>query len=257
MKTQWHLVTGASSGIGKAIAVQLANSDSQHRLFLLGRNEERLREVRSELPNSNEHRMIAVDLSDRHSVRSSLKKAHLEDFNLVSVIANAGVGGENRYGELDRWDEIIETNLTGTYRLIQEALPALRNSQNLYRHVIITSSILARIGVPHYSAYCASKAGLLGLTRSLAAELAPERILVNAICPGWVDTQMSSDGLNLMAQGSGQSIDEIRAREMSRIPLGKMSQPEEIASLVHFLVSSRQCSITGQAIDINNGAWMI
>jgi enoyl-[acyl-carrier-protein] reductase (NADH) len=99
-------------------------------------------------------------------------------------------------------------------------------------------------------------AGLLGLTRSWAAELAPEKILVNAICPGWVDTGMAEEGLTAMAAASELAVDEIRKIEMSRVPLGKMSQPAEIAALVHFLLGGNQISITGQALDINGGAVM-
>lgn len=176
---------------------------------------------------------------------------------MVSIIANAGVGGENSYGDEDRWDEIIQTNLTGTYRLIQEVLPVLRTSKEKYRHIVMVSSILAQLGVPRYSAYCASKAGLLGLNRSLAVELAPENILVNAICPGWVDTKMSTDGLLTMAQKSGMSLEKVKQYEMSRVPMGKMSQPEEIANLVLYLISKEQISITGQVVHIINGAFMM
>jgi NAD(P)-dependent dehydrogenase (short-subunit alcohol dehydrogenase family) len=121
---------------------------------------------------------------------------------------------------------------------------------------VIVSSVLARLGVPGYSAYCASKAGLLGLTRSLAAELAPEKILVNAICPGWVRTEMADAGIRDMALGSGQSREQILTAQMSQIPLGKMSEADEIGRLIRFLVSGEQTSITGQALDINNGARM-
>jgi NAD(P)-dependent dehydrogenase (short-subunit alcohol dehydrogenase family) len=140
--------------------------------------------------------------------------------------------------------------------LIQECLPALKRSTQPYRHIVIVSSVLARLGVPGYTAYCASKAGLLGLTRSLAAELAAEKILVNAICPGWVDTKMSSEGLEGIAAGQGITPEEARREAMARVPLGKMSRPEEIAAFVHFLMSGAQNSITGQALDINGGAVM-
>ena len=116
--------------------------------------------------------------------------------------------------------------------------------------------MLARLGVPKYSAYCASKAGLLGLIRSWAAEFAVERILVNAICPGWVDTEMAKEGLENIAKASGRSVEGVREAEMDRVPLGKMSSPSEVAALVQFLVSGSQTSITGQALDINGGAVM-
>ena len=250
------LVSGAGTGIGKAIALEIASADPLNRVFLLGRNSERLESVRSELPRSDCHKIIVADLRDRLGLSQAIQQVSLESENLVAVIANAGLGGENRFGSQDRWDEILDTNLGGTYRLVQECLPALRCSQELYRNIVVVSSVLARIGVPNYSAYCASKAGLLGLTRSWASEFSKEKILVNAVCPGWVATQMSEEGLMGIAQGSGRTYEEVKQAEMGRIPLGKMSHPSEVAALVRFLLSGAQCSITGQTLDINGGAVM-
>ncbi|MFL5815681.1 MAG: SDR family NAD(P)-dependent oxidoreductase [Bdellovibrionia bacterium] len=256
MSYRSYLISGAGSGIGRAIAHKIASCDPESSVILLGRNRDRMEQVRQELPRSEAHRILLADLQDRQGLIQSMREARLELTHLKAVIANAGVGGENHYGEQDRWDEIIETNLSGTYHLIQEALPALRAAGEQFRHVVIVSSVLARLGVPKYSAYCASKAGLLGLTRSLAAELASERILVNAICPGWVETEMTKEGLADIAKASGRSFEEVRKIEMERIPLGKMSTPAEVAALVQFLVSDGQSSITGQALDINGGAVM-
>jgi len=119
---------------------------------------------------------------------------------------------------------------------------------------LITSSVLARLGVANYSAYCASKAGLLGLTRSWAVQFAPKNILVNAICPGWVDTDMAQKGLQGIADNIGISKQEFFDIAMQSVPLKRMSQPHEIADLVFYLLN--QHSITGQAIDINCGAIM-
>ena len=115
----------------------------------------------------------------------------------------------------------------------------------------MTSFILARIGVPGYTGYCASKAALLGLVRSFAAELAPG-VSVNAICPGWVATQLSWDGLDEM----GPTREEAYAEAMSRVPMGRMSEPEEIAGTVAWLLSTEARMVTGQAVDHNGGAWM-
>ena len=117
----------------------------------------------------------------------------------------------------------------------------------------MTSSILARIGVPGYTAYCASKAGLLGLVRSLAAELAPRRIQVNAVCPGWVDTDMAWQGLSTWP---GLTAEEAWAIAVQEVPLRRMGRPEEIAATVAWLASDDALGVTGQAIDHNNGAWM-
>jgi 3-oxoacyl-[acyl-carrier protein] reductase len=167
---------------------------------------------------------------------------------LDALVANAGVGGPNEPGAGDRWDDIVQTNLYGTYLCVRAAEPHLPDGGR----IVVTSSILARIGVPGYTAYCASKAGLLGLVRALAAELAPRRIQVNAICPGWVNTEMAWQGLDAMGIGRERAFEEA----MREVPLRRMSEPDEIAGTVAWLLSDDAVGVTGQAIDHNNGAWM-
>lgn len=245
------LVSGAGSGIGRAIAQILA--EAGYPILLLGRNRQTLDETLAQLETPEKHAVITADIRDATAIQAGLQAVNPA---LQAVIANAGVGGENHYGADDRWHEIVETNLTGTYQLVQEALPYFAAKEEGFRQIVIVSSILARLGVPGYSAYCASKAGLLGLMRSWAVELAADKILVNAICPGWVKTEMATLGLQTFAETSGKSYEEIYQEQMADVLLGKMSEPEEIAHLVKFLVSLNQSSITGQTIDINNGALM-
>lgn len=256
MGKKTYLVAGAGSGIGRAIAVVLASVSKDHHVVLLGRKKEALLETQSLLERSEQHSIVIVDIRDPAGLRSEFNRIGLASSGLEAVIANSGVGGENEYGAQDRWDEIVGTNLTGSYNLVNEALPALKNSKSPYKHIVVVSSILSRIGVPHYSAYCASKSALLGLVRSWAAEFAQDKILVNAVCPGWVETDMATQGLKQMAQNQGISYEDALAQQMGFVPLRKMSQPQEIAALVRFLVSGEQCSITGQSLDINNGAFM-
>ena len=245
------LISGAGSGIGRAITITMA--DAGYPVVLLGRNRHSLEETLSFLRIPSKHPIIAADIRDAQSLQASL-----QDLNPVlhGVVANAGVGGENHYGEDDRWHDIVDTNLTGTYQLVQEALPYFSAKEEGFRQIVIISSILARLGVPGYSAYCASKAGLLGLMRAWAVELASENILVNAICPGWVKSEMAVQGLQTFAQNSGQAYEKIYQEQMAQVLLGKMSEPEEIACLAKFLLSQNQTSITGQTLDINNGALM-
>jgi ketoreductase len=124
------------------------------------------------------------------------------------------------------------------------------------RHLVVVSSILARIGVPGYSGYCASKAGLLGLVRALAAELAEDEVQVNAICPGWVNTSMAIDGLEGMAQAMGTDLEGARAAAMSQVPMGRMSEPEDVAGMVAWLLCGDARGVTGQSLDMNGGAFM-
>ncbi len=244
-----YLITGAGSGIGKSIALNLSNNG--HNCFLLGRNVSTLRQSISILAKGN-HSILIADITSKSSLQKIVDD--FPDLVLDGIIANAGVGGENTFGENDRWNEIIDTNLTGTYLTVQYFLPALLRSTNPYKQIVITSSILARLGVSNYAAYCASKAGLLGLMRSWAVQYAPDNILVNAICPGWVNTTMAQQGLQGIADDIGITKNQFYDIAMQAVPLKKMSEPEEIASLVCYLLA--QTSITGQAIDINNGAIM-
>ncbi len=243
-----YLISGAGSGIGRAITKQLAAAG--HQCLLLGRHTDALTHTLHILQGTA-HQVISADIRDTESLR--LAAYQLSHISINGLIANAGIGGENYWGNDDRWGDIISTNLTGTYNFVNTFLPQLRKADN-EKHIVITSSVLARLGVANYSAYCASKAGLLGLMRSWAVQLAPEQILVNAICPGWVDTQMSQEGLQGIADGIGISKQEFYDIAMQSVPLRRMSQPEEIAQLVSYLLSQR--SITGQALDINCGAVM-
>ncbi len=228
-------VTGAGTGIGRAIAPRLAAEGA--RLTLLARDESRLRDV---VPGA---RTLSVDIRDRESVLAAF------DEPLDGLVANAGIGGPNEHGDGDRFDDIVQTNLYGTYWCARAAEQQLPDGGR----IVVTSSILARIGVSGYTAYCASKAGLLGLVRSFAAELAPRGIQVNAVCPGWVNTEMAWQGLSAWPGMTREQAWEIAVQE---VPLRRMSEPEEIAGTVAWLLSDDALGVTGQAIDHNNGAWM-
>jgi NAD(P)-dependent dehydrogenase (short-subunit alcohol dehydrogenase family) len=229
------VVTGAGTGIGRAIALRLAEEGA--RLTLMARDESRLQDV---VPGATTK---SVDIRDRAAVQAAF------DEPLDALVANAGIGGPNAPGEDDRWDDIVLTNLHGTYWCCRAAEPRLADGGR----IVVTSSILARIGVPGYTAYCASKAGLLGLVRAFAAELAPRGIQVNGICPGWVNTDMAWDGL----AGISPDRDEAFEIAMREVPLRRMSEPEEIAGTVAWLLSPDATGVTGQGVDHNNGAWMI
>jgi NAD(P)-dependent dehydrogenase (short-subunit alcohol dehydrogenase family) len=250
-----YVITGAGTGMGRATA-ELLSKNPQRSLLLIGRREELLRETLDSCSNRENHRIAAIDIRDGQAWKDALEVNFNSSTNLCGVFANAGVGGENHYGEHDRWDDIISTNLTGTYVTIMELLPWLRRSSDAFKHIVITSSCLARFGVPNYTAYCTAKTGLLGLTRSLSVQLATDHILVNALCPGWVETDMARAGIQQLADRAGQQYDAAFKEQMSYVPLNRISQPDEIAHMVRFLFSNEQTSMTGQGIDINNGSYM-
>jgi NAD(P)-dependent dehydrogenase (short-subunit alcohol dehydrogenase family) len=230
------VVTGAGTGIGRAIAQRLAEEGAH--LTLMARDQSRLRDV---VPGAVTK---SVDIRDRDAVLAAF------DGQLDALVANAGIGGPNAPGDGDRWDDIVQTNLSGSYWCVRAAEPLLTDGGR----IVITSSILARIGVSGYTAYCASKAGLLGMVRAFAAELAPRGIQVNAVCPGWVNTDMAWQGLS---EWPGLTPDEAWEIAKQEVPLRRMGEPEEIAGTVAWLLSPDALGVTGQGIDHNNGAWMI
>lgn len=242
------LISGAGSGIGKAIAQFCAQKG--YTCILLGRDEQKLSQTLNSLEGSG-HQILLADIRSKEQLANAAAKLNIP---LDGIVANSGVGGENQFGPNDRWGEIIDTNLTGTYQMVQTFLPHIRKSVLSHKQIVIISSVLARLGVANYAAYCASKAGLLGLMRSWAVQFAPEGILANAICPGWVDTDMSQAGLQGIADGIGISKESFFEIAMQSVPLKKMSQPNEIAELVGYLLS--QQSVTGQTFDINGGSVM-
>jgi len=258
-------VTGAGSGIGRAIALRFAADGAS--VSLLGRRLSALEETVSMSGSPASLGAHACDLRDPGSVRAAVGSAAAAFGPIDVAVANAGIGGPNgpcfqEEGAEDRFDDLVSTNLGGTYRFFRAALEHLRpEAQDAAlggrrRHLVAVSSILARIGVAGYSGYCASKAGVSGLVRALAAEVAPLHIQVNAVAPGWVDTAMAREGLDGMAAAMGISQDEALAIAMKDVPLGRMGRPEEVAGLVAWLTSADAQAVTGQTMDMNGGAFM-
>jgi NAD(P)-dependent dehydrogenase (short-subunit alcohol dehydrogenase family) len=250
VKDRHVVVTGAGRGIGKAIALRLARDGA--RLSLLARGEEALEETAAEIGGAF---VRGVDIRDGAKVDAAFAAAADANGPIHALIANSGSGGPNEAGDGDRFFDLVQTNLVGTYQCVRAAQRRFAPGPER-RDIVVMSSILARIPVPGYTGYSASKAGLLGLVRSLAAELAPENVQVNAICPGWVDTDMAWEGIGLMAEALGIGRDDAYARAMREVPLGRMSAPEDIAGTVAWLLSPDSRGVTGQAIDQNGGAFM-
>jgi NAD(P)-dependent dehydrogenase (short-subunit alcohol dehydrogenase family) len=245
------VVTGAGTGIGRAIARRMAEDGAA--VTLLARDEARLEAVAKELPTASF--VAECDIRKRKAVDSAVAAAAEALGPITALVAASGLGGGNADGADDRFDDLIATNLTGTYYCCRAALRHLAPGPDA-RHLVVISSILARIAVPGYSGYSASKAGLLGLVRSLAADGGQDNIQVNAICPGWVDTDMAWQGLDAIAAGTDRTREDAYRHAMRHVPLGRMSQPAEIAGTVAWLLSPDARGVTGQAIDQNGGAWV-
>jgi ketoreductase len=243
-------VTGASRGIGEAISRRFGEEGA--RVVLAARDAAACERHAAQMRTRGQEALaVACDVTDRGSVARAVAAA-VERFGRIDVVVNdAGAGGatplDDPNPDESRWDTILATNLTGAFRVIREASPHLSAGGR----ILNMSSVLGRFGVAGYSAYAASKHGVIGLTRSLALELAPRQITVNAICPGWVETELARAGFRRMG-----SEEEGRAKAAKMAPLGRVIDPEEIASLAVYLASDEARSVTGQAIVIDGGQVM-
>lgn len=245
------VVTGAGSGIGRAVSLRLAAT--QMRVALLGRRTPPLESLAVKIGDAA--RVYSVDVRDEAAVAVAFAKVASELGPLDALVANAGVSGENQPGVDDRWDEVVRTNLDGTYFCARAFERHVAEGPEP-RHFVAISSCLARFPVPLHTAYSASKAGILGLVRGLALDWAERGIRVNAICPGWVDTDMARASMQAIANRTGTTYEEARRAELAQVPLGRIAEPEEIAGLVAFLLSTDGQVFTGQSLDPNGGSWM-
>ena len=247
------VVSGAGTGIGRAIALRLAREGAS--VTLLARGQARLEETAASIDGTAH--VEACDIRQRQRVDRAMERAAEALGPIHALVAASGVGGPNGEDDEggDRFDDIVQTNLNGTYYCVRALLRHLAPGPDT-RHVVVISSILARIAVSGYTGYSASKAGQLGLVRSFAAELAPVGVQVNAICPGWVDTDMAWQGLDAAAVAGGGTREDAYRDAMREVPLRRMSQPEDVAGTVAWLLSPDARGVTGQAIDQNGGAWV-
>lgn len=244
------LVTGGGRGIGRAIALGLAARGAK--VVVTGRDERALGETVGEIVyQGGAARHLAGDVRDRAHLEAAVARAEEVFGPLTVVVANAGQSGRVDLGtDPDRARAILETNLVGAYHTVDVAAPRMKGPGR----IVLVSSVLGKFGVPGYAAYCASKAGILGLARAAAHELGPRGITVNAVAPGWVDTDMASAGLAEIAAAAGRAVGDVKREACERFPLGRFLEPEEVAGLVCFLCSRAADGITGQALSICGGA---
>ncbi|MBM3976527.1 MAG: SDR family oxidoreductase [Planctomycetes bacterium] len=249
-------VTGAGSGIGRAIALRLARDGC--RLTLAARTKARLDETARAISAGGGAKslVLALDIRNPAAVERAFAASAKQLGPLHALVANAGIGGPNVAGKQDRFADLVATNLSGTYHCLRAAEQHLAPGPDA-RHLVVVASVLARIGVAGYTGYCASKTGLLGLVRALAMELAPRNVQVNAVCPGWVDTEMAREGLAGMAKALRTDVAGARKIAMQAVPLGRMSEPQDVAGMIAWLLSKDARGVTGQALDMNGGAFMI
>lgn len=249
--TRTSIVTGGGTGIGRGIALSLARAGIT--VGVTGRRRDRLDETASLVREAGGTVHVqTMDVTDDADVRRGVGALAEAMGGLDILVNNAGVGGPNacsQDGE-DRWDTVVRTNLDGTFYCCRAAAPLLRDGGR----VVNISSVLGKFGVPGYTAYCASKHGVIGLTRALALELAPRKITVNAICPGWVETVMAEDGMKLIAEASSTTYDQARKDALAMVPMGEMIDPGEIGDLVAYLCSDAARNLSNQSLSLCGGS---
>ena len=247
------LVTGASRGIGEAIGRRFALEGA--RVALAARDELACQRIAEDIGREGgESIALSCDVTLSVSVSSAIAAVVAKWGHIDVLVNNAGVGGQTPLEDPDdaRWNAILATNLTAVFRVTREAAPFLSQGGR----VINLSSVLGRFGAPGYGAYCAAKHGVIGLTRALALELAPRRITVNAICPGWVETEMARNGFRSIGKRSGAGEEAGRAAAARMAPLGRVLDPDEIAGMAVYLSSDDAKSVTGQSIVLDGGQVM-
>jgi 3-oxoacyl-[acyl-carrier protein] reductase len=244
LKGRIALVTGASQGIGRACALELARAGAT--VALAARYETKLAEVAAEIEAAGGQAAIfRLDVSSEESIKSGAK-AVLERFGKVEILVNnAGITRDGLMMMMKRadWDDVLGTNLTGAFLVTQAVLrPMLKNR---WGRIINISSVVGRTGQAGQVNYAASKAGLIGLTRSMAREVASRGITVNAVAPGYIETPMTA------------VLDEkLRTAMLAAIPLGRAGTDADIAQSVAFLASEAAGYITGHVLDVNGGMFM-
>jgi 3-oxoacyl-[acyl-carrier protein] reductase len=230
------LVTGASRGIGLACARALAQAG--HRVVLAARDQARLEQAASEIPNSS---WVRIDMTSAESIREAFAQAGKIDI----LVNNAGLARDGLALRMkrDAWDEVLAANLTGAFLAIQQVLHGMLKER--WGRIVNISSLVGEAGNPGQANYVASKAGLIGLTKSLAQELGSRNITVNAIAPGFIESDMTTS----LSQ-------ELKESMLSRIPLKRFGQPDDVAAAVRFLASEEAGYITGHVLRVNGGMYM-
>ena len=246
-------VTGGGRGIGRAIALAFAEPGAH--VVITSRTESQLQQTAADISAKGaKATAVPMDVSDEASVAQGFGSLHGIVRNVNVLINNAGVGGGEvvQGSDVARWKQTLDTNLFGMYLVTRQVLPLMADGGR----VVNLSSVLGRFGVPGYTAYCASKHGVIGFTRALALEVLKRKITVNAIAPGWVETDMAALGMNQGARHAKVTYDEFRDQQISAVPIKRIIDPAEVAALVKFLCSPDASAITGQTYNICGGQTM-
>lgn len=248
-------VTGGSRGIGRSICLALARAGA--RVVVASRSESGGTPVTREIAAAGgEAITVSCDVTSPDDVTAAVARAG-DRFGSIDILVNsAGIAESAPLGRTNEamWARMIDVNLTGAYRCTRAVLPGML--ERARGRIVNIASVAARVGFQYTTAYCASKHGVLGFTRALAMEVAARGITVNAVCPGWVDTDMTAGSIARIVERTGKSAEEARKVLEAMSPQRRLIQPDEVAEVTLFLVSDAAYGITGQAIDVDGGEVM-
>ena len=244
MTNRTAFVTGASRGIGRACALALAEAGA--RVVVGARDRVKLEETAAAVRAlGGEAHVVTLDLASAASIQEAFG-ATAKEFGRIDILVNNAAMTKDGLAlrmKKDDWDAVLATNLTGAFLAIQQVLPGMMKER--WGRIINISSIVGETGNPGQANYVASKAGLIGLTKSLAQEMASRNITVNAVAPGFIDTDMTA-----------VLSEELKNNMLAHIPLKRLGKPEDVAAAVRFLASEDAGYITGHVLDVNGGMYM-
>jgi 3-oxoacyl-[acyl-carrier protein] reductase len=244
MTNRTAFVTGASRGIGRACALALAQAGA--RVALAARDREKLEAVAGEIRSAGGEAFVAgIDMASADSIREAFGTV-AKEFGRIDILVNNAAMTKDGLAlrmKKDDWDAVLATNLTGAFVAIQQVLQGMMKER--WGRIVNISSVVAEAGNPGQSNYVASKAGLIGLTKSLAQEMASRNITVNAVAPGFIDTDMTA----VLSQ-------ELKDNMLGHIPLKRFGKAEDVAAAVRFLASEDAGYITGHVLNVNGGMYM-
>jgi NAD(P)-dependent dehydrogenase (short-subunit alcohol dehydrogenase family) len=247
------VVTGAARGIGAEVCRWLAANGA--RLTLLGRNRETLQELAESLVGGD-HDIALADVTNAAQVRDAVEHARQARGPVAILVNNAGQAESAPFGKTstDLWDRMLAVNLTGTFNCSQAVLQDMLAAK--YGRIVNVASTAGQRGYAYVSAYVAAKHGVIGLTRALALEVASTGVTVNAVCPGYTETDLLRESVARVVSKTGRSESEVRAEFSAGNPQRRFIQPIEVASTIGWLCSDEAGSITGQSISVSGGEVM-